>query len=263
MLPIATVLRSVGLEVNWDSAQSAVLVSTGVQTTFLAPPEVPVTESVPVQPVEPVIPAVPVNLVTRTSDNPSREEAIALAAAFDNGTAVARTAAEIAALPPSQHNSSSFILPNRMLTDAELQMWIVDYWAHGGPSENELEYVRLINYHRVNVRGGGRQALEMCDLLMMAARFQAQQIADLRAQGYSLPMRHGMGPYGSACSLFGVLGGRSRGGRENLFSGTNSTAAFNWWVNSSGHEATQTNINATIVGFGSFPGSISIATFHR
>jgi hypothetical protein len=62
-------------------------------------------------------------------------------------------------------------LPNRRLTDAELQEWIANYRATGGANEWELYIIQQINDARVV---NNLPPLEVSETIMMATRFYAQ-----------------------------------------------------------------------------------------
>ena len=86
--------------------------------------------------------------------------------------------------------SSSIVIPNRKLTECELQAWIDEYWELGGPSEFELESLRLVNVERTS---RGLNALIWCNYIGMSSRLYSQTMVHL-----GLPLGHSEGPYGGS-----------------------------------------------------------------
>ena len=85
---------------------------------------------------------------------------------------------------------STIELPNRRLTNEERQVWINDYWAHGGPTQFELEVVWAVNYFRARY---GLEPVSLDFALMQAARFYSQQMVTFRTPERKIG--HNMGPY--------------------------------------------------------------------
>ena len=77
--------------------------------------------------------------------------------------------------PPSA-TPSALTIPNRVLTQTELNMWISYYHAAGGASEFEQEVLRLTNIERAD---NDLPPLDLSPTLMIAARFKAQSMYDI------------------------------------------------------------------------------------
>ncbi|MDR2558597.1 MAG: dockerin type I domain-containing protein [Oscillospiraceae bacterium] len=164
-------------------------------------------------------------------------------------------------------NNSGITLPNRRLTDAEREQWIDDYWARGGHSNFELEVVRLINEIRAE---HNLSQLEICDILMMSARFFTQQHSNLGGKVALEPGQgHNFGPYasdpnalhGASANIVRAFGGQLRWNGGNLSgAGVNSFPEFKMgaeavvsgWMNSSGHRAYIMSPEHKYIGAGSF-----------
>jgi|GEM_PF-3541451 len=141
-------------------------------------------------------------------------------------------------------------LPNRPLTQNELDAWIARYGAMGGPSEFELEVVRLINAERA---AAGAAALTINPPLMMAARFKSQNMADLDYFSHTSPIyATNPGDYspGVIARMFGGTGSPS----ENIaWSGSATPASIvTMWMNSEGHRNNNLNANSRTIGIGAY-----------
>jgi len=93
----------------------------------------------------------------------------------------------LAQAPDFTETRSNITFADRRITETELTAWIAEYWGLGGMNSFELEVVRLINIERGNA---GLQSLAIDPLLMMAARFHSQEMADLRYFNHRSP-HHG------------------------------------------------------------------------
>ena len=150
------------------------------------------------------------------------------------------------------------VLPNRRLTLAERQEWIDHYLERGGPTATELEVIRLVNIERARY---GLALVEMDVPLMMAARFFAQQAADLRGLHSG---SHDFGPYAdghrnASANVAAAFGGRLRWHGGNWFSGGSMTAEqlVEGWMDSPGHRNYILSPEHRFIGMGQFPGGIS------
>ena len=160
-----------------------------------------------------------------------------------------------------QQRLSSIVLPDRRLTTSERNEWIADYLEHGGPTEVELEVVRLINIERAN---HDLSQVQIDDALMMAARYFAQQANDLRGL-YS--GSHNFGPYasnpsarhGASANVASAFGGNLRWNGGNWFSGGSMSAEnlVSGWMNSDGHRRYILSPEHRFIGMGQYPGGIS------
>ncbi|MCL1842522.1 MAG: stalk domain-containing protein [Defluviitaleaceae bacterium] len=240
MLPIRFPLESVGYELDWDGATQTVLISTTTQMPTYTPTPTPTPAPEPPAP-EPLTPEPPTPIPTPmpTPEPPPDVEAV---------TSI----------------KSSITLPNRRLTDAERQEWIADYLAHGGPTANELEVVRLVNIERAR---RNLVEVQICDTLMMSARFFAQQAADIGGAYAGGSNSHNFGPYatnpnarhGASANVVSAFGGQLRWNGGNWFSGGSMTAEqlVTGWMNSAGHSRYILSPEHRFIGFGQFPGGIS------
>ncbi|MCL2688516.1 MAG: CAP domain-containing protein [Chitinispirillia bacterium] len=141
-------------------------------------------------------------------------------------------------------------LPNRPLTQTELNAWIARYGVMGGPSEFELEVVRLINIERTSA---GRTALEIDIPLMMATRFKSQNMADLEYFSHTSPIyAANSGDYSPG--IISQMFGGTRTPSENIARSSNATPAsiVNMWMNSEGHRNNILNANSRTIGAGAY-----------
>ncbi|MCL2852857.1 MAG: CAP domain-containing protein [Defluviitaleaceae bacterium] len=83
----------------------------------------------------------------------------------------------ISQAPPAEDTASSMTLPDRILTDAELERWIDEYYELGGMNSLELQVVKMINAERSRA---GIPILAINNELMKASRFKSHSMADLR-----------------------------------------------------------------------------------
>ena len=154
--------------------------------------------------------------------------------------------------------TSSYILPNRQLTTTEREAWIADYFAMGGPTQGELDFIRLLNEYRVGTHN--LTALQMCYSMMMAARLYTQYRADVRVRGYTFDGGHRGGPYGGgrimARDHFGFNTGNSTSGM-----GAPGAGILMNWQRSQAHHMSLIGRAITHVGIGSFPGGETYAFY--
>ena len=155
---------------------------------------------------------------------------------------------------PSLENlpRSGVTLPNRRLTNAELEEWIVDYNKGGGAIGIELEHFRLVNEYREEQ---GLKPFELDNRLMMAARFKAQEMHDLGYFDHASPV------YGESHSIPVELFGFTRQGHENIINGSSAPDGFSdpeaaliYWLNSPGHRGNIVHPNLSAIGVGFYRG---------
>lgn len=136
---------------------------------------------------------------------------------------------------------SSTTLPERRLTDAEIQEWINDYINSGGATELELEIVRLINKIRQEYN---LSQVTIDEPLMHAARFYAQQKRMFGRGFAAMGVGHNIGPYatdpeashGASANVARAFGGNLRWNGGNSITGAFSAEDIvNGWMNSPGH----------------------------
>jgi len=147
---------------------------------------------------------------------------------------------------------SSITLPNRRLTEYELEAWINDYNEMGGATAFELGVIREVN--RVRARYG-LHLLALCPALMMAARLKAQEFGDLQYYSHRSPVH---GSPGEAAGMFGI----ERLIGENMTrTGSSSVPALRttperivggMLASNRGHRELLLHPNLYSVGFGSF-----------
>ena len=153
---------------------------------------------------------------------------------------------------------SAIVMPQRELTNAELQIWINEYWELGGKNPFELEVVRIINELRVSY---GLNTLEICPRLSMAARYHSHQMGDqgiyqcprnpARSQGF---FAHENPVTGTDVSYRGLMFGIWESVNENLHGGTGAipSGPVEAWYNSPGHRASMLHPAYTTIGVGAF-----------
>jgi len=136
--------------------------------------------------------------------------------------------------PDMTETRNSTALANRRITEAELTAWKTEYWELGGVNAFELEVVRLINIERKNV---GLAPLAVDPILMMAARFHSQEMADLRYFNHRSP-HHGRGR--DRAAMFGHENIQEHvwGVQENISGSTRCPeAVVQSWMKSPAHRA--------------------------
>jgi len=147
---------------------------------------------------------------------------------------------------------SSITLPNRRLTDSELEAWIVEYNEMGGATAFELGVIREINRVREQY---GLHPLALNPSLMMSARLKTQEFGDLQYFSHYSPVH---GTVSAASRMFGFEG---FAGETITRSGSNSVPVFNstperivggMLASSRGHRDILLSPIAQSVGFGSF-----------
>ena len=172
----------------------------------------------------PVSPSVTLPTPTAPIQLPTmQEDRVVVPVLFDEPTLL--TSAELIALaetaPTHEDTRSAIVLPDRILTDVELQAWIEEYKELGGINAFELEVVRLINEARDYYYG--LPPLKISMELSMAARFHNQEMLDL---GYFAHISPNTGTSNDRAIMFGHI----TGAFENL-------GGFIGMMNSPGHRA--------------------------
>lgn len=176
------------------------------------------------------------------------------------------TSVELAAwaevVPTHQQTRSAMTIPNRRITDAELDAWIAEYYALGGINAYELEIVRLINEVRVE---HGLHALIINPELSMAARFHSQDMIDNNFFSHGGPAyNHGGRTY--RARMFGCERAMTRDVSECIVgSATGSRTPqqhVEWWMNSPGHMRAILHEDSISIGIGRV-GGITTAKFGR
>jgi uncharacterized protein YkwD len=148
---------------------------------------------------------------------------------------------------------SAITLPNRRLTESELEEWINEYNEMNGATVFELAVVAEVN--RVREQHGLRP-LVLDPSLMMSARLKTQEFGDLQYFAHNSPV------YGSpteAASMFGFDGSGvaetiTRSGRSSapVFDVTPESVVRGMLESTRGHREILLNPEAYSIGFGSF-----------
>jgi len=152
--------------------------------------------------------------------------------------------------PPPPVPQSQITLNNRRLSDTEMNAWVAEYYAMGGPSQFELDMLAAVNETRAQ---HGARALEMDTTLMKAARLHTQFLADLNwSAARDLMAMHTANPYGSSLQLAISMGMRGNASAANGSPGSrmNIQGIINGWLNSPGHRENLLSSRYTVFGFG-------------
>ena len=144
--------------------------------------------------------------------------------------------------PLHQDTRSATQIPNRRITDVELETWIEEYAELGGINAFELEVVRLINEIRADY---GLHPLAICPQISMAARFHSQELVNRGGRITHTSPHHG----GSVARM--RMFGNNQGLAENVHSATYTPdRAVQGWMHSPGHRALVLNASARTIGIG-------------
>ena len=224
LLPLRAIAEAVGGTADWDSDNQIAIINTQAGGN---------------QDITPTPTTTPTPPIATPSPTPGSIEQALAPTVFDELTLL--TNAEILTLienaPSHIDTRSNSVLPNRMLTQSELEEWIEEYRTLGGVNAYELEIIRLINAERAR---HGLNPLAISPELSMAARFHSQEQVDLGYFGHESPVT-GRGT--QRAEMFGHSNIQEHvfGVRENV----GGTAAgrrtpedqVNSWLNSPGHRA--------------------------
>jgi uncharacterized protein YkwD len=153
------------------------------------------------------------------------------------------------------HTISEITLPNRSLTESEIEEWIAEYNEMGGATAFEIGVVREVNRVREQY---GLRPLALDPALMMSARMKAQEFADLQYFAHTSPV-HGS-PFQAARMLgfegFGVPEAITSSGSNNpnapVLRSTYEGIVRGMLASTRGHRDILLNPNLYSVGFGSF-----------
>jgi len=154
-------------------------------------------------------------------------------------------------LRPFIYTRSQIVLPNRRLTNEEMQEWIAEYHAMDGASAFELEVIQLINEVR---REHNLVELRIHPELMLASRFYAQTLANavFAEIRHEIPggTAHNFGPYGGSGGTAEAFSVRNRQGANLATGGWTPEVVVNIWMNSPPHRANLLNASIRYVGVG-------------
>jgi uncharacterized protein YkwD len=143
------------------------------------------TPCVPVQKYQSKNAAHPITFIDRSALHLSNEELTAIMEAAPRGP---------------MYTKSGMTLPNRRLTESELEAWIDEYNQMGGASAFEIAVVMEINRVRVEY---GLRPLAFDPALMMSARLKTQEFGDLQYFSHYSPVH---GTVTEAANMFGFTG---------------------------------------------------------
>jgi len=140
--------------------------------------------------------------------------------------------------PSREDTRSATTIPNRRLTDNELNAWIAEYHALGGMNAFELEVAMLINEVRVQY---GLRPLAISPELSIAARFHSQEMDDLSFFAHTSP---NTGTVAQRSAMFGETAA------SEIIAGGTPAGAVERWLNSPGHRNAMLHPDRTYFGIG-------------
>jgi len=179
LVPVRGVFEHVGFVSTWDaSARMAQLARHDRYVVIHAgSPEFRVNNDI-------FVPDVPPRFTNDRMMLPLRAVAEALGgtAEWDSNSRVARITL---AAPAPAPTPAPFVIPERELTQYELNQWIREYHSNGGIHAFELEVLALVNEIRA---GHGLATLDLSPTLMIASRFKAQSTIDIGYFSHTSPV---------------------------------------------------------------------------
>lgn len=137
------------------------------------------------------------------------------------------------------------LLDEYRLTEDAAAEWINNFHYNGGISRVELQLLYYTNIERARV---GVPPLQLCPTLSMAARFKAEEMAELRYFAHESPV-YGH-PQNISLELFGIEDFRSENLTRRL---TRQRVAFDLvqsWLGSPGHRANMLDPGHRYLGVG-------------
>jgi len=148
---------------------------------------------------------------------------------------------------------SEITLPNRVLTEAELDAWIDEYNEMGRITAFELSVIREINRVREQ---HGLNPLVIDPALMLATRFKTQEFGDLQYFAHISPVYGGVTDMARNFGFEGISVSetitRAGGSNAPVFRTTPEGIVRGMLASRSGHREILLNPNASSVGFGAF-----------
>jgi len=230
LVPIRAVFEHIGFSTGWEESTETVTLTRGEDivsisigsNTFIANGQTEVLD-------------VPAQIIGGRTLLPIRSvlESVGYSIFWNDATSTVEIISEVPEL---------ITIPNRRLTDEEINTWTMIYNASGA-NDFELEIIRLTNIERA---AEGLSPVELYTPLMMAARFKAQSMSDLDYWSHENPV------YGEFFNIpreiFGITQ-RSLG--ENLARGNRTPEEIvQSWMDSQGHRENILNPIYTRVGVG-------------
>jgi uncharacterized protein YkwD len=163
--------------------------------------------------------------------------------------------------PRFHETRSSLTIPNRPVTNEELEAWRIEYIALGGLNSFEIEVIRLVNEIRAEY---GLRPLIICLDLSAAARFHSHDMVDNNFLSHTSPSQSDERGYGgrphNRTERFAGVGSASEnaaGGNWSNRTGSDGTRAGSTpertvqnWMNSPGHRAFLLHSQTLAVGVG-------------
>jgi len=137
------------------------------------------------------------------------------------------------------------LLDEYRLTEEEVEQWIYDFHYNGGISQVEMQLLHYTNLERARA---GVPPLQLCPTLSMAARFKAEEMAELRYFDHISPVYGN--PQNISLELFGIEDFRSENLTRRL---TRQRVAFDLvqsWLGSPGHRANMLDPDHRYLGVG-------------
>jgi len=214
MLPIRLPLEAAGYELEWDSVNRIVAITLSSNYIISTPTTEQTTSPQPTTP-------------TQTTEETEEENQ-------------ANQATQ--SLPTVCATRSNITLPNRQLTQSEIEAWSTEWHELGGVNDFEAELARLINEVRVSY---GLQPLTICPSLSMAARYHSQDMAQHGFFGHISPNTGGA--WSRAMMFATTLNSEVITGRNSI---ANASLTVDAWLNSPSHRESMLREGHVFIGIG-------------
>ena len=239
LVPVRAVFEQLGFDVMWSELSQAIVLSRQSDTVLLMVGEVDFVANGNVYASD-----VAAQIIGGRTMLPIRAvlESVGYTVVWDEPSHTVQifTAAPVPDDPPDVIS-----IPERRLTYDEIDAWVANYHARGGIKDFEQEVVRLTNIEREDA---GLPPLDLCELLMISARFKAQSMHDLDYFSHTSPI------YGAFQNIsFEVFEIPVQSIGENLANGHRSPeSVVAGWMGSDGHRNNILNERYTRIGVGFF-----------
>jgi uncharacterized protein YkwD len=245
MVPMRAVLEALGASIDWDGATQTITATTecgDLISLVIGSNVLYINGAADTMDVAPLVISgrtfVPVRFIAQALGFQVKWSAEDNAVFIGSTVYIDDDATPLSA--PNFPQRSAIVLPNRELTEEEMNAWKAEYDALGGANELELEIVRLVNQERV---AAGLSPVHIDPILMMSARIKAQFMADLAYYSHS-------GVYGGAMDLAKAVGFSGSVG-ENLYRGpTTAEWAMQGWMESEAHYKCIMHPGFDVIGVG-------------
>jgi uncharacterized protein YkwD len=234
MVPVRGVFEALGFAAEWNASEQVVTLRRGgdVIVIIINAPEFAANgETYDLE--------VPAQIINGRTMLPIRD--VLESVGYNVGWNAATNTVVITTGPPVHGTPGPLLtIPNRRLTDAELEEW---RGAYSAALNFENEVIRLINTERA---AQGLQPLTAYTPLMMAARFKSQSMYDLNYFEHESPIYGSF--YNIAIELFGVT---PRALGENIAEGHRTPdEVVGEWMASPGHRENILNPEFGRIGVG-------------